>query len=90
MDAGKNEKNTKKNNRGMNDEGRFAFMKVAPAFSIVSLALVAISSFIILANGFKYGIDFAGGTEVQVQFASKPPIGDIRSFLENIVGSVMV
>ncbi len=79
-----------KNNKGMNDPGRFAFMKVAPAFSIVSLVLIVLCAGIILSNGFKYGIDFAGGTEVQVQFASKPPVGEIRNFLESLVGSVMV
>ncbi len=90
MDVGKNTTVKNKHNRGMNDPGRFAFMKVAPAFSVLSLALVAISCVIILSQGFNYGIDFAGGTEVQVQFASKPPVGDIRSFMETIVGSVMV
>ena len=91
MDANKNKKtNSKTNNGGKSDPGRYAFMKVAPAFSVVSLALVAISCFIIMANGFKYGIDFAGGTEVQVQFPSEPPIAEIRSFLEGQVGSVMV
>jgi preprotein translocase subunit SecF len=84
------ENKTNRSNKGINDPGRFAFMKVAPMFSIVSLALVALSCVIIISQGFRYGIDFAGGTEVQVQFASKPPIGEIRSFLETIVGSVMV
>ena len=79
-----------KGNKGMNDPGRFGFMKVAPAFSIASLALIIICTGIIMGRGFKYGIDFAGGTEVQVQFASKPPVGEIRSFLEDVVGSVMV
>lgn len=79
-----------KSNKGMNDSGRFAFMKVAPMFSIASLALIVISAGIIMSQGFRYGIDFAGGTEVQVQFASKPPVGEIRNFLEGLVGSVMV
>ncbi|MEM7647214.1 MAG: protein translocase subunit SecF, partial [Pseudomonadota bacterium] len=79
-----------KGNKGMNDPGRFAFMKIAPAFSIFSLVLVVLCCGIILSNGFRYGIDFAGGTEVQVQFAAKPPVGEIRSFLESLVGGVMV
>ncbi len=74
----------------MNDPGRFAFMQVAPAFSIVSLVLIVLCAGIILSKGFQYGIDFAGGTEVQVQFAGKPPVGEIRSYLETLVGSVMV
>ena len=79
-----------KGNRGMNDPGRFAFMSVAPAFSLGSLVLIVICCGIIFSNGFRYGIDFAGGTEVQVQFASKPPVSEIRDFLETLVGSVMV
>ncbi len=79
-----------KGNKGMNDPGRFAFMKVAPTFSVVSLILIVICSGIIMSNGFQYGIDFAGGTEVQVQFASKPPVGKIRDFLDSMVGAVMV
>ncbi len=85
-------KKTKENkgNRGMNDPGRFDFMGVAPGFSILSLILVLASSTVILNKGFKYGIDFAGGTEVQIQFEEQPPVAEIRSFLENLVGNVVV
>ena len=82
--------NRKGQGEGLNHPGRYAFMDVAPMFSILSLALVAVSFFIIASNGFKYGIDFAGGTEIQVQFPSKPPLGEIRRFLEKQVGTVMV
>lgn len=70
--------------------GRFQFMKVAPMLSMASLVVVLASIGIIMAKGFQYGIDFAGGTEVQVQFASKPPVGEIRTFLESLVGGVVV
>ena len=76
--------------RGMNDPGRFDFMGVAPGFSTLSLILILISCGIIFNKGFKYGIDFAGGTEVQVQFTSQPPVGEIRQFLESLVGNVVV
>lgn len=76
--------------RGMNDPGRFDFMGIAPGFSTLSLVLVFISCGIIFSKGFKYGIDFAGGTEVQVQFPSQPPVGDIRQFLEGLIGNIMV
>ena len=83
-------KDNKNKNKGPNDPGRFAFMKVAPMFSVVSLLLVLLSFGIIMSKGFKYGIDFAGGTEVQVQFTDTPPVTEIRDYLEGIVGSVMV
>ncbi|MCJ8276221.1 MAG: protein translocase subunit SecF, partial [Bdellovibrionales bacterium] len=79
-----------KNNKGMNDPGKYGFMSVAPMFSVVSLVLVVLSAGVILSKGFKYGIDFAGGTEVQVQFAGQPPVSEIRTFLDNLVESVMV
>lgn len=78
------------NRKGINDPGRFAFMKVAPAFAIASLVVVALSCVIIMSKGFRYGIDFAGGTEVQVQFQGQPPVEEIRSYLDGLVGSVMV
>jgi preprotein translocase subunit SecF len=81
---------TKQAHKGMNDQGRFDFMKMAPALSITSLILTILSCVIIFTKGFTYGIDFAGGTEMQVQFASKAPVGEIRNFLETLVGSVMV
>lgn len=70
--------------------GRINFMKIAPVCISASLIATVVSLGIIFGNGFHYGIDFAGGTEVQVQFASKPPIGEIRSFLENLAGNVVV
>ncbi len=70
--------------------GRFDFMSISPVLSIVSLVLVVASLGIIFSNGFKYGIDFSGGTEVQVQFAGTPPLTELRGFLEGMVGNVVV
>lgn len=70
--------------------GRYQFMKVAPLMSVVSLVLVALSLLVIFGKGLRYGIDFAGGTEMQVQFAAEPPIAELRESLTNAVGSVVV
>lgn len=75
---------------GLDDSGRYNFMGKGPAFTVVSLLAVVISLGVIMSQGFRYGIDFAGGTEVQVQFSSKPPVGEIRGFLDSLVGGVMV
>ncbi|UCF90908.1 MAG: protein translocase subunit SecF [Desulfobacterales bacterium] len=49
---------------------------------VLSLALVAISFFaLIVHKGPKYGIDFAGGTVIQVKFTSPVKIDDIKSGL---------
>jgi len=41
------------------------------------LILIGLAS-VLARGGLNYGIDFAGGTMVQVRFAQKPPIGEIR------------
>ncbi len=75
---------------GMDDSGRYDFMGKGPIFTVLSLLAVVISLGLIMSQGFRYGIDFAGGTEVQVQFSSKPPVAEIRGFLDTIVSGVMV
>ncbi len=46
-------------------------------------ALCTLGSFLVIGFiGFNYGIDFAGGTAVQVRFLGAPPIDAIRSEME--------
>ena len=52
---------------------------VLMAVSGVSM-LIAIGAMTIL--GFNYGIDFAGGTSVQLKFREAPSVGELRSVLE--------
>lgn len=47
------------------------------------LILIGIIS-LIFHNGPRYGIDFAGGTVIQVKFAAPTPIDDIKSGLRSI------
>ena len=49
----------------------------------VAMILVSISS-IIIHKGPKYGVDFAGGTLVQVKFFNSVALDDIKSGLYNI------
>ena len=53
---------------------KFYFM----AFSAVCMAL----AIAFIARGFNYGIDFAGGTAVQVRFADPPSLDHLRSALD--------
>ena len=50
-------------------QGRFDFMGVGKYFFILSLITTFGSLFFIMTKGFNYGVDFAGGTEIQIQFA---------------------
>lgn len=66
------------------DRGSMEFVKKAPMFGGVSLLLVLISIGLIMTKGFNYGIDFSGGTEVQVRFAEKVQADDLRSFVKGL------
>lgn len=52
-------------------------------FAVVFSVLMVLSSFILLATkGLNYGVDFAGGTIVQVKYDSAAPIDTIRDKLK--------
>jgi len=53
-------------------------MSMSKRFGVLSLTLVILSLGLILTKGFNYGIDFAGGTLVQVKYEGKAPIKKIR------------
>ena len=57
------------------------FMGRAKAAVIVSVLLVLASWGVLATKGLNYGIDFAGGTIVQVKYAAAAPIDTIRDTL---------
>ena len=59
------------------------FSKTAIIFSSIFLAISVISVFII--RGLNYGIDFTGGTLVQVQFEKPITTNEIRDALSNVM-----
>lgn len=61
-----------------NDPGKFNFISKANLFGGISFLLVVASLAIILVKNFNYGIDFSGGTEVQVQFETPVNIAELR------------
>jgi preprotein translocase subunit SecF len=66
-------------------ETHFDFMgriKAAVTFSVV-LILIGLGS-VAVSGGLKFGIDFAGGTLIQLQFKSPPDIEVIRDGLKTI------
>jgi len=58
-----------------------ALMAKAKYFGILSLILVFASWAIIFTKGFNYGIDFAGGTVIQVKYDKTAPLKEIRAAL---------
>jgi preprotein translocase subunit SecF len=66
-------------------ETHFDFMgriKAAVTFSVI-LILIGLGS-VVVSGGLKFGIDFAGGTLIQLQFKSSPDIEVIRDGLKTI------
>jgi len=57
------------------------FMKNAKKFGIFSLILVLFSFGLLLTKGLNYGIDFAGGTVIQVKYKGDAPIEKVRDLL---------
>jgi preprotein translocase subunit SecF len=59
------------------------FVKLSPKMIVVSTLFILIGlGFLFARGGFNYGIDFAGGTLVQVRFPQAVSISDIRDSLE--------
>ncbi len=73
------------------DAGRFDFVGKVGLFGGISLFLVLISLIYISVKGINYGIDFKGGTEMQVKFAQPVTIDQVRQSVANLgIGDVGV
>ncbi|MFH1018756.1 MAG: protein translocase subunit SecF [Pseudomonadota bacterium] len=55
--------------------------RIYVGISVVTLALAIIA---LLVKGLNYGVDFTGGTQIQVRFQSKPSDADVRKSLSKI------
>jgi len=55
-----------------------SLMGQSKRFGILSVVVVLLSLGLIFTKGFNYGIDFAGGTLVQVKYEGKAPIEKVR------------
>jgi len=62
----------------------YPFMQKRFAFMGLSAFLFIGSLFLIMTKGLNFGIDFTGGTLVQIQYEQKAPIEDIRKILTQI------
>ena len=64
------------------DYGRFDFVSKVGIFGGISAFLVILSFVYLGIRGITYGIDFVGGTEIQVRFAKPTPIDEVRKLAE--------
>ena len=61
---------------------KFKFMKFRRIAGIVSICLFVISIISLGVRGLSLGLDFSGGTLIEVSYESPPDLEDIRSSLE--------
>lgn len=67
------------------------FIGWAKVYFIFSGILCVISLALVFGKGFNYGVDFSGGTVVQVSFENPPSVESMRSVLDKAVkGSVSI
>jgi preprotein translocase subunit SecF len=64
---------------------RWKWIAVSTALNLIALGLI------FLGPGFKYGVDFAGGTQLTLKFRSEPDLGRLRRALEGLkLGTVSI
>lgn len=61
----------------------FNFTQKFPVAVIISVILVGASIFLFGSKGLNYGVDFRGGSEIQVRFEEKIDLADLRSALQS-------
>ncbi len=59
----------------------FDFMKRARLLMGVSVGLMLLSVVVVAVRGLNLGIEFTGGTELQIKYAEQPDLGSIRAAL---------
>ncbi len=74
-----------------NDFGKFDFVGKVGIFGGISALLVLLSIAYLAIKGINYGIDFRGGTEIQVRFEGNVSIEQVRSELAKLnIGEIGV
>lgn len=70
---------------------KFDFMSKAKIFFIISGLVFALSVGMVVTKGFNFGIDFAGGTIIQMKFDTAPNVDDIRKTMDGLkLGEVVI
>jgi len=59
-----------------------SLMDKSKRFGLLSVAVLIFAFGLIFTKGFNYGIDFAGGTLIQIQYEGKAPIDKVRDAID--------
>ncbi|MEO9700143.1 MAG: protein translocase subunit SecF, partial [Marinobacter alexandrii] len=61
----------------------FDFMGFRKLASVLSIALLVASVVLLAVRGLDLGMDFTGGTSVEIEYAEAPALEDIRNTLDS-------
>ena len=64
------------------NETKINFISGRKIAAVLSALLIAASLWSLSTSGLNYGIDFTGGTKVELEYPSDAPIGEIRTSLQ--------
>ena len=59
-----------------------SLMSKSKRFGLLSVTVLILALGLIIGKGFNYGIDFAGGTLIQVQYEGNAPIKEVRKAID--------
>jgi len=62
---------------------RFDFLSIAPYLTSFSIFTSFVAVVWIAVQGFNYGIDFVGGSEIQLRFQQPPAIETLRKYISD-------
>lgn len=66
-----------------NNHKTYDFMGKNKIIFTISALIMAFSVYLLIFEGFRYGVDFAGGTVVQVKYETAPDTAKIREILKH-------
>ncbi len=75
---------TKSDQKEKYDWGRYDFLGIAKYITAGSVVVTILAFGIIVAKGLNFGVDFAGGIEVQTLFTEVVDAGEVRKFMETL------
>lgn len=71
-------------NQNESSSGRFDFIGISRILAPLSILITLGALVLIGVKGFTYGVDFAGGTEIQVKFSKPVEAGRVRQFTSDM------
>lgn len=76
--------NTQEADTVKEDHGKVDFVQIAPLMGGISVLLTVVAVVLLMTKGLNYGIDFAGGTEIQLRFPQAVDAHQLRTTIEEL------